>query len=87
MIQAIDTWVGKGKDTEIDAVCTFLKRGLENREHFSALLNHKGYGEQLSSGSPKVSFYIKGSRHKIVFDSTKVRASLSTASSIASEAD
>lgn len=87
MIKAIDTWVGQGKDTEIDAVCTFLKSGLKNRNYFSAILNNSEYGEQLASGSPKLSFYIQGSRHKIVFDTKRVRDCLSGASSIASKDD
>lgn len=83
MIQAIDDWIGEGKDVGVDAVRAFLKRGLANRKHFSAVLKDKEYGEQLASGSPKVSFHIQGSRHKVVFDTKKVKDCLSAASSVA----
>ncbi len=79
MLQAIDDWIGQGRDTGVDAVRAFLKRGLLNRKHFSALLKDKEYGEQLASGTPKVSFHIQGSRHKIVFEAKRVRDCLAAA--------
>jgi CRISPR-associated protein Csd1 len=84
MIQAIDDWVGQGIDPGVDAVRAFLSQGLSNREHFSAILGEKEYGEQLATGSPKVSFHIQGSRHMIVFDAENVKKCLSTVSSMTS---
>ena len=83
MIQAIDDWIGEGKDTDVDAVRAFLKWGLANRKNFSAVLNDKAYGEVLASGAPKLSFHIQGSRHKVVFDAKEVKDCLSAASSVA----
>lgn len=82
MIQALDDWIGEGNDAGVDAVRTFLKRGLSNRKNFSAALGDKEYGEVLASGSPKISFHIQGSRHKVVFDSKKVKDCLSVVSSV-----
>lgn len=87
MIQAIDDWIGEGEDADVDAVRAFLKQGLSNREHFSAILMDKEYGELLASGSPKISFHIQGSRHHVVFDTQKVKTCLSAASSMVSEED
>lgn len=85
MIRAIDDWVGQGKDAGVDAVRIFLKKELSSRKHFSALLKDKEYGEQLASGTPKVSFHIEGSRHKIVFDAKIVKDCLVSASSMSSD--
>jgi CRISPR-associated protein Csd1 len=87
MIQAIEEWIGEGKDAGVDAVLSFLRRGLKNRKHFSALMNDREYGEELASGKPKLSFHIQGSRHKIVFDAKKVSDCLAGSTSIATGGD
>lgn len=87
MIQAIDNWVGEGKDPGVDAVRTFLKQGLADRKYFSEVLADEEYGEQLASGSPRLSFHIQGSQHKVVFDAKRVKDCLSSASLIASGDD
>lgn len=79
MIQTISDWIGEGKDAGVDAVLAFLKKGLSNRKDFQAVLNDKDYGEQLASGTSKISFQIQGSGHKIVFDAKKVKERLATA--------
>lgn len=81
MIQAIDDWIGQGKDAGVDAVRKFLEKGLSDRNHFSEILADKEYGEQLASGFPKISFHIEGSKHRIVFESKTVRNCLTAAAS------
>jgi len=83
MVQAIDNWIEEGKDAGVDAVRTFLKQGLSNREYFNVVLEDKEYGEQLASGSPRVSFHIRGSQYKVVFDAKKIKDCLSSASLMA----
>ncbi|MEN6297676.1 MAG: type I-C CRISPR-associated protein Cas8c/Csd1 [Rectinema sp.] len=89
MIQSIDDWIGKGESPEIDSIRIFLERGLSDRSIFSPILNHGEYGESISSGQPKISFHIMGSKDRIVFDSETVKASLrkSTAGITSSASD
>lgn len=72
MIQAIDQWIGRGVDFEIDAVRAFFEKGRQDRKHFSPILSNPEYGEELSKGSVKISFHVEGSTHKIIFDAPVV---------------
>lgn len=76
MIEAIEVWIGKGKDTEIDAITNFLGKGLSDRSTFSPIITHSEYGETLAQGQAKLSFHIKGSKNMVAFDSNLVRARL-----------
>lgn len=79
MILAIDDWIGRGQDRGVDAVRSFLDTGLASRKSFQAILQNRDYGEELASGTPRISFHIRGANHPIVFDSTVVRDRLAGA--------
>jgi len=69
MIETINHWFVNDRDSEIDAVKIFLEKGLVDRTIFNPIQHHKEYGEIISSGQPKISFHIKGSENRIIFQS------------------
>ncbi|WP_321991570.1 type I-C CRISPR-associated protein Cas8c/Csd1 [Marispirochaeta aestuarii] len=77
MIDAIDAWFAPQENVEVDAVRTFLSRGLDNSKSFSSLLNDETYGESLRSGQAKISFKIKDSTAPVVFETASVREKIS----------
>jgi len=77
MIDVIDAWFAPQESVEVDAVRTFLSRGLDDRKSFSSLLNDKTYGELLRSGQAKISFKIKDSTAPVVFETVPVRKKIS----------
>jgi CRISPR-associated protein Csd1 len=77
MIDVIDAWFAPQESIEVDAVRTFLSRGLDDSKSFNLLLNDETYGELLQSGQAKISFKIKGSTAPVVFEIASVRKKIS----------
>lgn len=69
MIEAIDLWIGESNDPSVNAVRSFLHKGLVNRKHFNPVITHSEYGELLRAGNVKVSFRVRQTDDRIVFHS------------------
>jgi len=79
MIDAIDRWIGPTSDAGIQAVRSFLQKGLKSRSHFDPALNHPEYGEILQEGGLKVSFRVQQTGYQAVFLAPAVSAALESA--------
>lgn len=55
-LETITEWLPDIDDKGISAVCSCIKQGLKNRQHFQFVLQHPEYGEAISSGNPTVTF-------------------------------
>lgn len=80
MIDVIDKWISETDDSGVNAVRSFLIKGLNDRSHFDFALNHPEFGETIKEGNVRISFHVSDTDYKVVFHSPVVANALTKVS-------